>query len=159
MPLLSFERANQWVPLDFMLKTDKMKLPLHEFSFVKATAPFLNHCVWKRHTCAGTPLFCLKYFSDNSKSCPRTFPYVRSTCCGQHYCTHNSCRKISIWLHSFVDSSMRSAKRKCRNGVYTVEIKMLFPSTTKCRVTGRQALFLLCPLSGFWCLCTDFPTP
>jgi len=39
MPLLSFERANQWVPLDFMLKTDKMKLPLHEFSFVKATAP------------------------------------------------------------------------------------------------------------------------
>lgn len=30
---------------------------------------------------------------------------------------------------------MRSAKRKCRNGVYTVEIKMLFPSTTKCRVT------------------------
>ena len=41
MPLLSFERANQWVPLDFMLKTDKMKLPLHEFSFVKATAPFL----------------------------------------------------------------------------------------------------------------------
>ena len=40
MPLLSFERANQWVPLDFMLKTDKMKLPLHEFSFVKATAPF-----------------------------------------------------------------------------------------------------------------------
>lgn len=44
MPLLSFERANQWVPLDFMLKTDKMKLPLHEFSFVKATAPILrNH--------------------------------------------------------------------------------------------------------------------
>jgi len=41
MPLLSFERANQWVPLDFMLKTDKMKLPLHEFSFVKATAPCL----------------------------------------------------------------------------------------------------------------------
>lgn len=40
MPLLSFERANQWVPLDFMLKTDKMKLPLHEFSFVKTTAPF-----------------------------------------------------------------------------------------------------------------------
>lgn len=42
MPLLSFERANQWVPLDFMLKTDKMKLPLHEFSFVKATAPDIN---------------------------------------------------------------------------------------------------------------------
>lgn len=42
MPLLSFERANQWVPLDFMLKTDKMKLPLHEFSFVKATAPFMG---------------------------------------------------------------------------------------------------------------------
>ena len=42
MPLLSFERANQWVPLDFMLKTDKMKLPLHEFSFVKATAPFVK---------------------------------------------------------------------------------------------------------------------
>lgn len=42
MPLLSFERANQWVPLDFMLKTDKMKLPLHEFSFVKATAPFFH---------------------------------------------------------------------------------------------------------------------
>ena len=40
MPLLSFDRANQWVPLDFMLKTDKMKLPLHEFSFVKATAPY-----------------------------------------------------------------------------------------------------------------------
>lgn len=39
MPLLSFERANQWVPLDFMLKTDKMKLPFHDFSFVKATAP------------------------------------------------------------------------------------------------------------------------
>ena len=30
---------------------------------------------------------------------------------------------------------MRAAKRKCRNGVYTVEIKMLFPSTIKCRVT------------------------
>ena len=45
MPLLSFERANQWVPLDFMLKTDKMKLPLHEFSFVKATAPLsCNKC-------------------------------------------------------------------------------------------------------------------
>ena len=43
MPLLSFERANQWVPLDFMLKTDKMKLPLHEFSFVKATAPFWHY--------------------------------------------------------------------------------------------------------------------
>lgn len=43
MPLLSFERANQWVPLDFMLKTDKMKLPLHEFSFVKATAPSFLH--------------------------------------------------------------------------------------------------------------------
>ena len=41
MPLLSFERVNQWVPLDFMLKTDKMKLPLHEFSFVKATAPYI----------------------------------------------------------------------------------------------------------------------
>ncbi len=40
MPLLSLDRINQWVPLDFMLKTDKMKLPLHEFSFVKATAPF-----------------------------------------------------------------------------------------------------------------------
>lgn len=39
MPLLSLDRINQWVPLDFMLKTDKMKLPLHEFSFVKATAP------------------------------------------------------------------------------------------------------------------------
>ena len=39
MPFLSFDRINQWVPLDFMLKTDKMKLPLHEFSFVKATAP------------------------------------------------------------------------------------------------------------------------
>lgn len=38
MPLLSFDRANQWVPLDFVQKTDKMKLPLHEFSFVKATA-------------------------------------------------------------------------------------------------------------------------
>ena len=37
MPLLSLDRINQWVPLDFMLKTDKMKLPLHEFSFVKAT--------------------------------------------------------------------------------------------------------------------------
>ena len=35
---LSFDRINQGVPLDFMLKTDKMKLPLHEFSFVKATA-------------------------------------------------------------------------------------------------------------------------
>ena len=43
MPLLSFERANQWVPLDFMLKTDKMKLPLHEFSFVKATAPCIKN--------------------------------------------------------------------------------------------------------------------
>ena len=41
MPLLSLDRINQWVPLDFMLKTDKMKLPLHEFSFVKATAPFV----------------------------------------------------------------------------------------------------------------------
>ena len=41
MPLLSLDRINQWVPLDFMLKTDKMKLPLHEFSFVKATAPLL----------------------------------------------------------------------------------------------------------------------
>lgn len=41
MPLLSLDRINQWVPLDFMLKTDKMKLPLHEFSFVKATAPKL----------------------------------------------------------------------------------------------------------------------
>ena len=39
MPFLSFDRINQWVPLDFMLKTEKMKLPLHEFSFVKATAP------------------------------------------------------------------------------------------------------------------------
>ena len=46
MPLLSFERANQWVPLDFMLKTDKMKLPLHEFSFVKATAPFQKPPAW-----------------------------------------------------------------------------------------------------------------
>lgn len=45
MPLLSFERANQWVPLDFMLKTDKMKLPLHEFSFVKATAPYAFYFV------------------------------------------------------------------------------------------------------------------
>lgn len=35
---------------------------------------------------------------------------------------------------------MRSAKRKCRNGVYTVEIKMLFPSTTKCRVTNNLVL-------------------
>ena len=42
MPLLSLNRINQWVPLDFMLKTDKMKLPLHEFSFVKATAPFIT---------------------------------------------------------------------------------------------------------------------
>lgn len=42
MPFLSFDRINQWVPLDFMLKTDKMKLPLHEFSFVKATAPFFH---------------------------------------------------------------------------------------------------------------------
>ena len=25
MPLLSFDRVNQWVPLDFMLKTDKKK--------------------------------------------------------------------------------------------------------------------------------------
>ncbi len=39
---LSFDRINQGVPLDFMLKTDKMKLPLHEFSFVKATAPFYS---------------------------------------------------------------------------------------------------------------------
>ncbi len=34
---------------------------------------------------------------------------------------------------------MRSAKRKCRNGVCTVENKMLFPSTIKCRVTSLQA--------------------
>ena len=46
MPLLSFDRINQWVPLDFMLKTDKMKLPLHEFSFVKATAPYF--ALWDR---------------------------------------------------------------------------------------------------------------
>ncbi len=39
---LSFDRINQGVPLDFMLKTDKMKLPLHEFSFVKATALFYS---------------------------------------------------------------------------------------------------------------------
>ena len=44
MPLLSLDRINQWVPLDFMLKTDKMKLPLHEFSFVKATASFCLNC-------------------------------------------------------------------------------------------------------------------
>ena len=49
MPLLSLDRINQWVPLDFMLKTDKMKLPLHEFSFVKATAPFvIRNCRGRR---------------------------------------------------------------------------------------------------------------
>ena len=56
MPLLSFERANQWVPLDFMLKTDKMKLPLHEFSFVKATAP---------RAAAMAAVFPFIFYSDN----------------------------------------------------------------------------------------------
>ena len=39
MPLLSFDYINQCFLLDFMLKIDKKKLPLHESHFVKATAP------------------------------------------------------------------------------------------------------------------------
>lgn len=58
-----------------------------------------------------------------------------SICYQQPHCTYNLGWKVSIWLHSFVDSSVRSAKRGCRNGVYTVENKMLFSSTIKCRVT------------------------
>ena len=40
MPLLSIDYINQCFLLDFMLKIDKKKLPLHESHFVKATAPF-----------------------------------------------------------------------------------------------------------------------
>ncbi len=39
MPLLSIDYINQCFLLDFMLKIDKKKLPLHESHFVKATAP------------------------------------------------------------------------------------------------------------------------
>ena len=41
MPLLSIDYINQCFLLDFMLKIDKKKLPLHESHFVKATAPSL----------------------------------------------------------------------------------------------------------------------
>ena len=41
MPLLSIDHINHNFLLDFMLKTEKKKLPLQEFSFVKATAPFV----------------------------------------------------------------------------------------------------------------------
>ena len=71
--------------------------------------------------------------------CPLSGPI----CCKPPYCTHNLNRKISVWPHSFVDSSARSAKRRCRNGVNAVEYKMLFPSTIKCRVT-------IIPFSGTW---------
>ena len=44
MPLLSIDYINQCFLLDFMLKIDKKKLPLHESHFVKATAPSF---LWK----------------------------------------------------------------------------------------------------------------
>lgn len=43
MPLLSIDYINQCFLLDFMLKIDKKKLPLHESHFVKATAPSLRN--------------------------------------------------------------------------------------------------------------------
>ncbi len=52
MPLLSIDYINQCFLLDFMLKIDKKKLPLHESHFVKATAPFLLYkCPFVQSEC------------------------------------------------------------------------------------------------------------
>ena len=92
--------------------------------------------VCKNGTIFQEPLFSVwNIFQTISDPASRLSRLSDPICCQQPYCTHNSGRKISIWLHSLLDSSVRSAKWRCRNGVYTVENKMLFSSTIKCRVT------------------------